>query len=70
MGAHQLVLNLPGLGQELLFSLLPAVPGGLVLLLLLLQRLLGLLYLTLQLQLLLNQQLFGFLQLAHFLKVN
>lgn len=58
--AYQLILDLLGLGEELLLSLLPAVLGGLVLFLLLLEGTLSPLHLTLQLQFLLDQQLFGF----------
>lgn len=65
--AYQLLLDPLGLCEELLLSLAPAVPGGLVLFLLILQGLLCGLHLTLQLQFLLDQQLFGFPQLYQLL---
>lgn len=67
---YQFILNIFDLGEELLFSLPTAVFGGLVLLPLLLQVALCCFHLSLQLQLLLNQQLFGFLQVAQLLNSN
>lgn len=68
--AYQFILDLLGLGGELLLSLVSAVPSGLVLFLLLLKGTLCCLHLTLHLQFLLDQQLFGFPQLSQLLKRN
>lgn len=64
---YQLIVDFLCLVEELLLSLAPAVPGGLVVFLLLSEDSLSCLQLTLQLQLLLDQQLFGFPQLAQLL---
>lgn len=66
--SYQLILDGFCLGEVLLLSLAHTVSGGLMLLLLLFKDLLRCLHLTLQLQLLLDQQLFGFLQVAQLLK--
>ena len=67
---YQLIVDSIGFGEELLLPVAPAVRGGLMLFLLLLQCSLCRLHLTLQLQFLLDQQLFGFSQLNQLLEMN
>lgn len=64
---YQLIMDFLCLVVELLLSPAPAVPGGLVVFLLLFEGSLSCFQLTLQLQLLLDQQPFGFPQLAQLL---
>lgn len=67
---YQLIVDFLCLVEELLLPLAPAVPGGLVVLLLLFEGSQSCLLLGLQLQLLLDQQLLGFPQLAQLLNNN